>query len=130
MNHRRHLVGVLDSKQAAIQRTRSAPGNVSTLAARRRYGMPHRAKNASPAACFARLERTFVVRFLHSRERMSLLTLVFVIVLVGVLLWAVNRFIPMDSKIRAILNAVVVILLVVWLLDVFGILDSISRIRV
>lgn len=61
---------------------------------------------------------------------MSLLTVVFVIVLVGVLLWAVNRFIPMDSKIRAILNAVVVILLVVWLLDVFGILSSLSRIRV
>jgi hypothetical protein len=61
---------------------------------------------------------------------MSLLTLIFVIVLVGVLLWAVNRFIPMDSKIRTILNAVVVILLIVWLLDVFGILNSISRIRV
>jgi hypothetical protein len=71
-----------------------------------------------------------VVRFLHSRERMSLLTVVFVIVLVGVLLWAVNRFIPMDSKIRTILNAVVVILLVVWLLDVFGVLGSLSRIRV
>ena len=61
---------------------------------------------------------------------MSLLSLIFVIVLVGVLLWAVNRFIPMDSKIRTILNAVVVILLVVWLLDAFGILGSLSRIRV
>jgi hypothetical protein len=61
---------------------------------------------------------------------MSLLTLIFVIVLVGVLLWALNRFIPMDSKVRSILNAVVVILLVVWLLDVFGIVDSLSRIRV
>ncbi|HEX6278133.1 MAG TPA: Thivi_2564 family membrane protein [Polyangiaceae bacterium] len=61
---------------------------------------------------------------------MSLLTVVFVIIVVGVLLWVVNRFIPMDSKIRAILNAVVVILLVLWLLDVFGILDSLSRVRV
>ncbi len=61
---------------------------------------------------------------------MSLLTVVFVIVLVGILLWAVNRFIPMDSKIRSILNAVVVILLVLWLLDVFGIIGSLSRIRV
>jgi hypothetical protein len=61
---------------------------------------------------------------------MSLLTVVFVIVLVGVLLWAVNRFIPMDSKIRTILNAVVVILLVVWLLDVFGVLGSLRGIRV
>ena len=61
---------------------------------------------------------------------MSLLTVIFVIVLVGVLLWALNRFIPMDSKIRSILNAVVVILLVFWLLDVFGIVDSLSRVRV
>lgn len=61
---------------------------------------------------------------------MSLLTLIFVIVLVGVLLWALNQFVPMDSKVRSILNAVVVILLVVWLLDVFGIVDSLSRIRV
>ena len=61
---------------------------------------------------------------------MSLLTIVFVIVVAGVLLWAVNRFIPMDSKIRSILNAVVVILLVLWLLDIFGILASLSRVRI
>ena len=61
---------------------------------------------------------------------MSLLTVILVIVLVGVLLWALNQFIPMDSKVRSILNAVVVILLVFWLLDVFGIVDSLSRIRV
>jgi hypothetical protein len=61
---------------------------------------------------------------------MSLLTLIFTIVLVGVLLWALNRFIPMDSKIRSILNAVVVILLIVWLLDAFGIIHSLSRVRI
>ena len=61
---------------------------------------------------------------------MSLLSLIFVIVLVGVLLWVVNRFIPMDSKIRSILNAVVVILLVLWLLDAFGILGSLRNIRI
>lgn len=61
---------------------------------------------------------------------MSLLTIVFVIVVVGVLLWVVNRFIPMDSKIRSILNAVVVIVLVLWLLNVFGILGSLNRIHV
>jgi hypothetical protein len=61
---------------------------------------------------------------------MSLLTVVFVIIVVGILLWVVNRFIPMDSKIRSILNAVVVIVLVFWLLDVFGIIDSLRGIRV
>lgn len=61
---------------------------------------------------------------------MSLFTVIFVIVVAGVLLWVLNRFIPMDSKIRGILNAVVVLLLVFWLLDVFGIVDSLKRIRV
>jgi hypothetical protein len=61
---------------------------------------------------------------------MSLLTVILMIVVAGVLLWALNRFIPMDSKVRSILNAVVVLLLVFWLLDVFGIVDSLRRIRV
>ena len=61
---------------------------------------------------------------------MSLLSLIFVIVLVGVLLWVVNRFIPMDAKIRSILNAVVVIVLVLWLLNAFGVLGSLSNIRI
>jgi hypothetical protein len=61
---------------------------------------------------------------------MSLLTVVFVFVVVGVVVWVVNRFIPMDSKIRSILNAVVVIILVLWLLNVFGVLGSLQNIRV
>lgn len=61
---------------------------------------------------------------------MSLLTIVIVIVVVGVLLWAINSFIPMDGKIKSILNVVVVIALVLWLLRAFGILDSLGGVRV
>lgn len=61
---------------------------------------------------------------------MSLLTIVIVIVVVGVLLWAINSFIPMDPKIKSILNVVVVIALVLWLLRAFGILDSLGGVRV
>lgn len=61
---------------------------------------------------------------------MSLLTIILVIVVVGVLLWAINSFIPMDSKIKSILNIVVVIALIIWLLQAFGILGSLSGIRV
>jgi len=61
---------------------------------------------------------------------MSLLTIVLVIVVVGILLWAVNSFIPMDGKIKNILNVVVVIALVLWLLKAFGILDSLGGVRV
>jgi cation transporter-like permease len=61
---------------------------------------------------------------------MSLITLVLTLIAVGVLLWAINQFIPMDGKIKAILNIVVVVVLLLWLLNVFGILSSISGIRV
>ena len=61
---------------------------------------------------------------------MPLLQIVIVLVVVGVLLWLVNRFIPMQGTIKSILNAVVVIVVVLWLLDVFGLFHSISRIRV
>lgn len=61
---------------------------------------------------------------------MSLLTVVLVLIVVGVLLWLVNNYIPMDGKIKGILNAVVVIAVVIWLLQAFGLLDSISGIHV
>ena len=61
---------------------------------------------------------------------MPLINLVVVLVVVGVLLWLVNEYIPMDRKIKSILNAVVVIGVVLWLLNVVGLLDSISNIHI
>ena len=61
---------------------------------------------------------------------MPLIQLVEILVVVGVLLWVVNRFIPMQGTIKSILNAVVVIAVVLWLLNVSGLLHSFSRIRV
>jgi hypothetical protein len=61
---------------------------------------------------------------------MPLLQVVLVLIVVGVLLWLVNRFIPMASSIKSILNAVVVIAVVLWLLNIFGLLSSLSTIHV
>jgi 1-acyl-sn-glycerol-3-phosphate acyltransferase len=61
---------------------------------------------------------------------MSVLTILIVILVVGVLLWLVNSYIPMQRTIKGILNAVVVIILVLWLLNVFGVLDSLKNITV
>lgn len=61
---------------------------------------------------------------------MPLITVVIVLIVVGVLLWLVNAYLPMDSKIKSILNAVVVIAVVLWLLQVFGVLGSLSTIRI
>jgi len=61
---------------------------------------------------------------------MPLLQIVIVLMVVGVLLWLVNRFIPMEGTIKSILNAVVVIATVLWLLNIFGVFHSLSRIRI
>ena len=61
---------------------------------------------------------------------MSLLHLVITLVVVGVLLWLVNRFIPMQSSIKSILNGVVVICVVLWLLNIFGVFHSFARIHI
>jgi hypothetical protein len=61
---------------------------------------------------------------------MPLLQLVEVLIVVGVLLWLVNRFIPMQASIKSILNAVVVVAVVLWVLNIFGLFHSLSRIRV
>ena len=64
------------------------------------------------------------------RRIMPLIHLLFVLVVVGVLLWLVNAYLPVNAKIKKILNIVVVIAVALWLLSVFGIVGSLSRIRV
>jgi len=59
-----------------------------------------------------------------------LIQVVMVLIVVGVLLWLVNRFIPMQGTIKSILNGVVVIAVVLWLLNAFGLFQSFSHIRV
>ena len=61
---------------------------------------------------------------------MPLINLIIVLVVVGVILWLINTYIPMDMKIKKILNAVVVIAVILWLLNVFGVIENFSGIRV
>ena len=60
---------------------------------------------------------------------MPILNVILVLIVVGVLLWLVNNYIPMDSKIKSILNGVVVILVVLWLLKAFGVLGSLQSVH-
>ena len=55
---------------------------------------------------------------------MGIIQIVITLVVIGVILWAVNSYIPMDGKIKQILNVVVVIAVILWLLGVFGILPA------
>jgi hypothetical protein len=61
---------------------------------------------------------------------MPLINLAITLVVIGVLLWLVNTYVPMDGKIKKIFNIVVVICVVVWLLYAFGILNRSGDIRV
>ncbi len=60
---------------------------------------------------------------------MSLISLVGVLIVIGVVLWLINTYLPMDGKIKSILNAVVVIAVIIWLLQVFGIMGSIGSLN-
>lgn len=61
---------------------------------------------------------------------MSLVSLVITLIVVGVLLWLINSYIPMDYKIKKILNVIVVIAVVLWLLSVFGVIGDVGSIQV
>ncbi len=61
---------------------------------------------------------------------MPLINLVLTLVVVGVILWLINNYIPMDGTIKKILNVVVVIAVVLWLLTAFGVLGPINNLRI
>ena len=60
---------------------------------------------------------------------MPLVTVIIVLIVVGVALWAINAFIPMAKPIKTIINVVVVIVVCLWLLQTFGLVDSIKGIK-
>lgn len=61
---------------------------------------------------------------------MPIVNIIAVLVVTGFGLWSINRFIPMARTVKTILNVVVVAFLCLWLLQTFGIIDSIKSIRV
>ncbi len=61
---------------------------------------------------------------------MPLVTVVITLLVVGVLLWLVNSYIPMQGTIKGILNAVVVIAVVLWIVNIFGLMHYLTQFRV
>jgi hypothetical protein len=61
---------------------------------------------------------------------MSLISLIVVLIVVGVLLYLVQRYIPMDATIKQIITIVVIIVVCLWLLSVFHILPDLNAIKV
>ncbi len=61
---------------------------------------------------------------------MPLITLIVTLVVVGLILWLINNYLPMDGKIKKILNVVVVIAVILWLLSVFGLMAPLTSMQV
>lgn len=60
---------------------------------------------------------------------MPLITIIIVLIIIGVLLFLINNYIPMAAPIKTILNIVVIIAVVIWLLQVFGIISGFDNFR-
>jgi len=61
---------------------------------------------------------------------MSLLTIIIVLVVAGVILYLINKYVPMDAKIKTLLNWVVIIFLIIYFLKALGVFDALGRVKV
>lgn len=69
--------------------------------------------------------------FVHLKKScMNLLTIIIVLLVAGIVLYLINKYVPMDAKIKTILNWVVVIILILWLLKAFGLFDALKSVNV
>jgi hypothetical protein len=97
------------------------------------FRAPDRASESAPTGVpqtNQRPEAQVCVEDAIGEDEMPLVTVVITLLVVGVLLWLVNRYIPMQSQIKSILNGVVVVVVVLWLLRAFGLLDYLLQFRV
>jgi len=60
---------------------------------------------------------------------MPLITIIIVLIIIGVLMFLINNYIPMASSIKTILNIVVVVGVIIWLLQVFGLISGFENFR-
>jgi hypothetical protein len=61
---------------------------------------------------------------------MNLVSIVVVLVVVGLMLWLINRYIPMAGPIKSLLNIVVFIVVLIWILQVFGLIGPINGVHI
>jgi len=88
------------------------------------------ALSESNARNFSTMPWGYRIREMIGEHDMPLTTVLITIVAAGVLLWLVNRFIPMQGQIKSILNGLVVIVLVIWIANLFGLFQHLNQFRV
>jgi chromate transport protein ChrA len=84
----------------------------------------------SIASNFSTMPWKYHIREMIGERNMPLTTVLITIVAAGLLLWLVNRFIPMQGQIKSILNGVVVIVLVLWIANLYGLFQHLNQFRV
>jgi hypothetical protein len=60
---------------------------------------------------------------------MSLISILVTLIVAGILLWLVNTYIPMDAAIKKIINIVAIIVIILWLINIFGLLNYVKNIH-
>jgi len=61
---------------------------------------------------------------------MSIITIILVIALVGFILWLIERYLPMDVTVKRILEGVVILCMIIWILQSFGLIGAIGSARI
>lgn len=61
---------------------------------------------------------------------MNLVSLIITLVVIGVTMWVINNYLPMEANIKKILNIAVIIVVVLWLLGAVGLFNSFPNVRV
>ena len=84
----------------------------------------------SKARNFSTMPWGYRIREVNGEHDMPLTTVLITIVAAGVLLWLVNRFIPMQGQIKSLLNGVVVLVLVLWIANLYGLFQHLNQFRV
>ena len=61
---------------------------------------------------------------------MTLVNIVVILVVVGLVMWLINTYIPMAGAIKSLLNIVVFVVVLIWLLQAFGLIGAIPGLKV
>ncbi len=88
------------------------------------------ALSESIARNFSKMPWGYRIQGMIGEHDMPLTTVLITIVAAGLLLWLVNRFIPMQGQIKSILNGLVVIVLVLWIANLYGLFQHLNQFRV
>jgi hypothetical protein len=75
-------------------------------------------------------ETLAVLTSFHGGLPMTLIDIVVVLVVVGLILWLINTYIPMAGGIKSLLNVVVFVVVLIWVLQVFGLIGPINGVHI